>query len=224
MPSQKEPPRPDPARYKEELYGQFARIGSALASDRRLELIDLLAQGPRHVDALAAASGLSYANVSQHLQTLRKARLVESKREGNRVLYQLADDSVRDLWIAIRAVGRSRLAELSQLLREFSPTDAIEDLSREDLREALSSDRVLVLDVRPELEYSSGHLPGARSIPVELLSERIEDLPRDRPIVVYCRGHYCLFANEAVTMLRRHGFDALPLEGGWLEWSAEESA
>ena len=214
----------DPHRiYKETLYGQFARIGSALASEKRLELIDLLAQAPRHVDALATETGMSVANVSQHLQVLRGARLVEARREGNRVIYRLADDSVQRLWFALRDVATSRLAELEQLTRDFAnPEAAGEELSRNDARRLLGSDDIVLLDVRPTVEYEHGHLPGAVSVPVEELANRIEELPQDRRIVAYCRGDYCLFADEAVAMLQRHGFDAIRLDGGWLEWDVEE--
>ncbi len=213
------------AAYRETLYGQFARIGSALASEKRLELVDLLAQAPRHVDALATETGMSVANVSQHLQVLRNARLVESQRDGNRVVYRLADDSVRNLWVAVRAVGAARLAELEHLTREFAVPDAgDDDLSRDAARRLLADDRILLLDVRPPIEYASGHLPGAISLPVDELPNRIAGLPRDRRIVAYCRGHYCLFADEAVATLRRRGFDAVRLDGGWLEWNAEDRA
>ena len=212
----------DRRAFKQALYGQFARIGSALASDRRLELLDLLAQGPRHVEALAAETEMSMANVSQHLQILRNARLVESNREGNRVLYQLADGSVLGLWLALRDVGERRLAEIGQITRDFAVPDAGgEQLSREELRRYVQSNELFVLDVRPALEYEHGHLPGARSIPLDELPRRLEELPRDQRIVAYCRGTFCLFADEAVAMLRGHGFDAVRLDGGWLEWIAE---
>ncbi len=213
------------AAYKERLYAQFARIGSAFASEKRLELVDLLAQAPRHVDALAAETGMSVANVSQHLQVLRNARLVDSQRDGNRVVYRLADESVRNLWIVLRAVGSARLAELEQITREFAVPDAGgEDLSRDEARRLLADDQILLLDVRPTIEYENGHLPGAISLPVDELPSRIAALPRDRRVVAYCRGNYCLFADEAVAMLRRLGFDAVRLDGGWLEWDAEGPA
>lgn len=215
----------DRGQYKAELYGQFARIGSALASDKRLELVDLLAQGPRHVDALAAETGMSVANVSQHLQVLRNARLVETRREGNRVVYRLAGDSVRDLWLAVRTVGSDRLAELPRLAREYAPPGADSgELSRDEAMRLVNDDEILLLDVRPAIEYANGHLPRAVSVPLDELPQRLQELPRDRRIVAYCRGTYCLLADEAVVMLRRLGFTAVRLDGGWLEWSAEERA
>lgn len=210
--------------FKTQLYAQFARIGAALASERRLELLDILAQAPRHVDALAAETGMALANVSQHLQALRAAHLVDSSRDGTRVIYRLADVSVLRLWLALRTVGEERLADVERVVRAFAipgvgPGAA---LRRDDLRQLLDSERGLLLDVRPAEEFAHGHLPGAVSLPVDELPMRLNELPRDRRIVAYCRGAYCLFADEAVALLRENGFDALRLEGGWPEWLAED--
>lgn len=211
--------------FKDHVYQQFARIGQALASERRLELLDLLAQGPRHVEALAAETGMSIANVSQHLQVLRAAGLTEAQRQGTKVLYRLSDDSVLRLWLALRSVGETRLAELDQIARQFMPGRAGDRLvSRAELEELLSSGNVYLIDVRPASEFQHGHLPEARSMPIDELPQRLAQLPRDRPIVAYCRGEYCLFADEAVALLRRHGFPASRLEGGWPEWRAEGRA
>ena len=208
--------------FKERLYREFARIGTALASDRRLELLDLLAQGPRHVEALAAEAEMSVANVSQHLQILRQAKLVETERRGTKILYRLADPSVLDLWLALRSVAEARLAEVEQVAREFAVEGANGgELSRDDLQRLIKKGGALLIDVRPAVEYASGHLPGAVSIPVEELPKRLKDLPRGQRIVAYCRGAYCLFADEAVALLRKRGFDAHRLEGGWPEWQAE---
>ena len=208
--------------FKQQLYGQFARVGSALASDKRLEILDLLAQAPRHVDALAAEAEMPVANVSQHLQVLRNARLIESDRDGTRIIYRLADKGVMHLWLALRSVAASRLAEVDQIVAQFAVGDSGEKLmSRDELQGSLSGDRVFLIDVRPALEFESGHLPGAVSIPVEELPSRLDELPRDRRIVAYCRGAYCLFADEAVEMLRAQGFEAERLDGGWPEWHAE---
>ncbi len=208
--------------FKERLYSEFGRIGHALASDRRLELLDLLAQGPRHVEALAGEADMTVANVSQHLQILRRARLVETHREGTKVLYRLADPRVLDLWLALRSVAESQLAEVGQLEREYEREAGNgADVPRAELQQKLKKGEAYVIDVRPEIEFANGHLPGAVSLPVEELPKRLKQLPRDRPIVAYCRGRYCLFADEAVALLREHGFDAHRMEGGWPEWLAE---
>ena len=207
--------------YKDRIYAEFARIGHALASDRRLELLDLLAQAPRHVEALASETEQPVANVSQHLQVLRRARLVESEKEGTKVLYRLAGRSVLDLWLTLRSVAESRLAEVEQIARGYADAGEQADLPREDLPRLAKRDDVLVIDVRPPIEYASGHLSGAVSLPIDELPQRLGELPRDRRIVAYCRGTYCLFADEAVALLRRHGFDAQRLEGGWPEWLSE---
>lgn len=208
--------------FKQRLYSQFARVGRTLASERRLELLDLLAQGPRHVEALAAEAEMSVANVSQHLQILRNARLVEADREGTKVLYRLADERVLHLWLALRSVAESRLAEVGQVVREFAVRGVDEPaLPRDELERLVEKGEVFLIDVRPAVEYQHGHLPGAVSLPLDELPAHLEELPRDRCIVAYCRGAYCLFADEAVATLRRHGFDAFRLEGGWPEWKAE---
>ena len=208
--------------FKNRLYAEFARVGSALASEKRLELLDLLAQAPRHVEALAAELEMSVANVSQHLQVLRAARLVEAEREGTKVRYCLAGEDVLRLWLALRTVAQTRLADVGQVVRDFSVLhDEEPAVSRDELAARAARGEVVVIDVRPPLEYAHGHLPGALSMPVDVLPSRLGELPRDKPIVAYCRGAYCLFADEAVALLREHGFDAVRLDGGWPEWWAE---
>jgi rhodanese-related sulfurtransferase len=207
--------------FKNKLYREFARVGTALASDKRLELLDLLAQSARYVDALAAEMEMSVANVSQHLQVLRSARLVESEREGTRVLYRLTDASVLNLWLALRGVAEDHLPEIGQLRRQYAPEGLADELPREALEDLLEADDVVLIDVRPAVEFAHGHLPGALAIPVEELPARVAELPRDKRIVAYCRGTYCLFADEAVVLLRQQGFNAIRLEGGWPEWLAE---
>ena len=205
--------------FKERVFAQFARVGRALASERRLELLDLLAQGPRHVEALATETDMSVANASQHLQVLRNARLVDSVRDGTKVLYRLADRGVLHLLLALRSVGESRLAEVGQIRREFAVEGADGTaVSRDELERLAHRGEVFLIDVRPAMEYEQGHLQGAVSLPVEELPRRLDELPRDRRILAYCRGAYCLFADEAVVLLRRQGFDAVRLEGGWPEW------
>jgi rhodanese-related sulfurtransferase len=207
--------------FKNRLYAEFARVGTALGSDKRLELLDLLAQGPRYVDALAAEMEMSVANISQHLQVLRNAKLVESEREGTRVLYRLAGERVLRLWLDLRGVAEARLPEVGQLRREYSVEGVGDELPRDELALLLAASDIVLIDVRPAVEFEHGHLPGALAIPVEDLPSRVADLPRDKRIVAYCRGTYCLFADEAVALLRQHGFDAVRLEGGWPEWLAE---
>jgi rhodanese-related sulfurtransferase/DNA-binding transcriptional ArsR family regulator len=211
--------------FKDRLYPQFARIGAALASEKRLELLDLLAQAPRHVDALAAETGMSVANVSQHLQQLRNARLVEAEREGTKVHYRLAGDDVLRLWLALRGVAETRLADVDQVVRAFALTGADDPpVARDELARWAMQGGVVLIDVRPSIEYAHSHLAGALSLPLEELPERLHELPNDKPIVAYCRGTYCLFADEAVALLRQHGFNALRLDGGWPEWYVEGRA
>jgi rhodanese-related sulfurtransferase len=207
--------------FKNKLYSEFARIGTALASDKRLELLDLLAQGPRHVDALAAETEMSVANISQHLQILRAAKLVDSEREGNRVLYRLTDESVLRLWLDLRTVAEEHLPEINQLVRQYAIEGAEGEVSRDEIAGLLESGDVVLIDVRPAAEFGHGHIPGAKPFPIEELPRRLAELPKDKRIIAYCRGTYCLFADEAVALLRLQGFDAIRLEGGWPEWFAE---
>jgi rhodanese-related sulfurtransferase/DNA-binding transcriptional ArsR family regulator len=208
--------------FKKRIYPEFARVAQALASDRRLELLDLLAQGPRHVEALAEETEMSVANVSQHLQVLRAAHLVEADRAGNRVVYCLSGPDVLRLWL-LRGVAERRLPEVAEIRKSFAvPGAEGEEMSRGRLAKELAAERLVLLDVRPTLEFEAGHIPGAISIPPEDLESRLEELPRDRPVIAYCRGAYCLFADEAVALLREHGFEAYRLEGGWPEWALAE--
>jgi rhodanese-related sulfurtransferase len=204
--------------FKNKLYAEFARVGMALASDKRLELLDLLAQGPRYVDALAAEMEMSVANISQHLQVLRNAKLVDSEREGNRVRYRLADESVLKLWLDLRGVAEARLPEVPQLARQYAVPGAAGQVSKEEMASLLEAGDTILIDVRPATEFKHGHIPGALPFPIEELPERLADLPKDKRIIAYCRGSYCLFADDAVALLRQHGFDAVRLAGGWPEW------
>jgi len=207
--------------FKNRLYAEFARVGMALASDKRLELLDLLAQGPRYVDALAGEMEMSVANISQHLQVLRNAKLVESERDGTRVLYRLADDSVLELWLDLRRFAERHLPEIDRLRSKFAIDGTAEELSRDRLQDLLANDEVVLIDVRPAIEYGHGHIAGALQVPLEELPSRLETLPKDKRIVAYCRGQFCLFADEAVALLLEKGFDAVRLEGGWPEWKTE---
>lgn len=208
--------------FKNRLYPEFARVAQALGSDRRLELVDLLAQAPRRVEALAEETGMTVANVSQHLQVLKNARLVESERQGTSVTYRLASPGVMSLWLALRGVAEDRLPEIDKLRSEFSGEADGAELQREDLPRLLKSGKVLLVDVRPAMEFQHGHVEGAISIPIDELEKRAAELPRNKRIVTYCRGAYCLFADDAVALLRKRGFDAIRLEGGWPEWANED--
>jgi rhodanese-related sulfurtransferase len=206
-------------RFKGLLYEQFARVSKALAHAHRLELLDVLAQGECTVEALAKETGMSIANASQHLQILRAARLVETRRDGVSVYYRQASERVSQLWLSLRTCGEQHLMEVDHLVTTFLQDRAsLRPISVDELREALRGERVILLDVRPHAEYRSGHLPQARSIPVAELETRLEELPRDQEIVAYCRGPYCVFADEAVAVLHSSGFAARRLEEGVPEW------
>lgn len=208
--------------FKDRIYVQFARIGAVLSSEKRLELIDLLAQAPRNVEALADETGMSVANTSQHLQTLKAAHLVEPERDGTRVVYRLASDAVLLLWLALRGAAEAQLLEVDRLVRDFAVEGVpSERVSRASLNASALRNGIVLLDVRPRLEYESGHIPGALTIPIDELGDRLGELPKGKEVVVYCRGSYCQFADEAVALLTSQGFKALRLDGGWSEWSAE---
>jgi rhodanese-related sulfurtransferase/DNA-binding transcriptional ArsR family regulator len=204
------------------LFDEFARVGRALASGRRIELLDVLANGERTVEALAGEVGLSVANTSHHLQTLRQAGLVTTRREGTSIHYRLAGPEAFELWRTLRALAASRLAEVERLAAAYlGGRDQLEPVTREELARRLrDGDPVVVLDVRPAAEHAAGHLPGAVSIPVGELRRRLAELPADREVVAYCRGPYCAFAHEAVALLRQEGFSARRLEDGLPEWQA----
>jgi rhodanese-related sulfurtransferase len=208
-------------RFKTAVYDQFARIGKALASAPRLELIDLLAQGPRTVEALAREAGLTLANASQHLKILRAARLAEADKQGLFVTYRLADPEVASFFRALRRLAEARLAEVEQVTRAFlEERGALEPVDRAALLQRIREGKVTLLDVRPREEYRAGHLPGAISVPLPKLEQRMNTLPRRREIVAYCRGPYCVLAVEAVQRLRARGFRAVRLEDGVVEWKA----
>jgi rhodanese-related sulfurtransferase/DNA-binding HxlR family transcriptional regulator len=207
-------------RAKTALFDEFARAAKALASGRRIELLDVLANGERPVDALASEVGLSVANTSQHLQVLRQAGLVTRRRQGTSVHYRLAGPEVFELWRGLRSLAATRLAEVDRLATAYlGVRDQLEPVTRQELARRLQNgDSLVVLDVRPAAEHAAGHLPGAVSIPVGELRRRLAELPSDREIVAYCRGPYCAFAHEAVALLRKEGFSARRLEDGLPEW------
>jgi len=208
---------------KRALFDGFSRIGRAVSSGRRVEILDVLANGVRSVESLADQVGLSVANTSQHLQVLRRAGLVEPRREGTFVYYRLASEEVFEFLRALRALASARVADVDRLAAAYlGARDREEPVSRERLAERLEAGEVLVLDVRPQEEFAAGHLPGAVSAPVDELPQRIHDFPNDREIVVYCRGPYCAFSHVAVELLRQEGFRARRLEDGLPEWRAAD--
>lgn len=204
---------------KDPLYEQFARVGKALASSKRIELLDLLAQGERSVEELAQLTGMGVGNTSAHLQVLRQARLVEIRRAGTRAFYRLAGDEVTGLLVALQAAARARLAEVGEVVRaHLSDPDGVEEVGRDELLERAGRGEVAVLDVRPVEEYRAGHIPGAHSIPLDELEARLGELPAGVEVVAYCRGPYCVFAGEAVLLLRERGRRARRLVDGLPEW------
>jgi len=207
--------------FKDRLYGLFARIGKTLASPHRLEILELLAQGERTVESLAGELGLSLANTSQHLQALRQAALVESRKAGLYVHYRLADPAVSDLCRSVRTVAEHRLAELDRLVREhFGDRADAEPVGVDELLTLARSRDVIILDTRPPGEYAAGHIAGALSVPVDELQRRLRQLPKDREYVAYCRGPYCVYADRAVELLRAKGRRARRLLEGFPEWKA----
>jgi rhodanese-related sulfurtransferase len=207
--------------FKNSVYEQLARIGKAVSSPRRLELLDLLCQAPRTVESLAKEASLSVASASQHLKVLHAARLVEAEKRGLYVTYRLAGPEVGDFFRAMRLLAEFRLAEIERVLHRYvKRKEPVESLDRKALLERVARGEVTVLDVRPAEEYRAGHIPGALSVPLDELESRLARLPRHQEIVAYCRGPYCLLAMEAVERLREHGFQATRLEDSILDWRA----
>jgi rhodanese-related sulfurtransferase len=201
------------------LFDAFASVAQALGSGRRAEIVDLLAQGERSVDEVANEISQSVANTSQHLHVLARAGLVRSRREGTRVFYRLASERVGDLWAAVRDVAVRHVAEVNQLADEYlGERDGVEHVSAEELQERLARGDVVLLDVRPEPEYNAGHIPGAQSVPMDALASLTPKLPRRRQIVAYCRGPYCVYADDAVRLLQARGLKARRLDVGFPEW------
>ena len=206
---------------KSVVFAGFAEVAKALGHGHRLEILELLAQGERSVESLAERAGLSVANASQHLRLMRAAGLLTSRRDGKRILYGLSDPSVLELTAALRRVAERKLAEVREVIGGyFHERDALEPVSRRELVERLKKGLVTVLDVRPEDEFAVGHLPQARNIPLRELSRRLREIPKNREIVAYCRGPYCVLSFEAVALLRERGFKARRLEDGYPEWKA----
>jgi rhodanese-related sulfurtransferase len=204
---------------KAALFDAQASVAQALGSGRRAEIVDVLAQGERSVDEIATEIAHSVANTSQHLQLLARVGLVRSRREGTRVYYRLASDRVGELWAAVRDVAARHVAEVSVLAEEYlGGRDGVQQLSSAELEERLARDQVVLLDVRPEAEYRAGHIAGARSVPLPTLASVASKLPRRREIVAYCRGPYCVYADDAVRLLRARGLKARRLDVGFPEW------
>jgi rhodanese-related sulfurtransferase/DNA-binding HxlR family transcriptional regulator len=203
---------------KKALFAEFAAVGRVLGSPTRLELLDLLAQGPRSVEALAAAAALGMSTCSANLQTLREAGLVESRREGKRIYYSLTGDDVARLWDQLRDVAQSHRPHTELARRAYLGPDDTDAVDTEELLRRLDTGDAIVVDVRPGPEYAAGHLPGALHIPLDELADRIAELPRDREVVAYCRGRYCVLAYDAVRLLNAEGLRARRATDGVLEW------
>ena len=206
---------------KDHLYQQVARVGKALASPKRLELLELLCQGEKAVELLAEQAAISIKLASAHLKTLREARLVETRRDGKYILYRLASDGVADLWVTLRSQAEERLVELQLALKDLvDEPNRLEALDRETILAKARTGEVVILDVRPEEEFAAAHLPFARSLPVSELGQRLKEIPQGIPVVAYCRGPFCLMARDAVELLRKKGYQAQHLPDGVAEWRA----
>jgi rhodanese-related sulfurtransferase/DNA-binding transcriptional ArsR family regulator len=210
------------ATRKAELFEQLARIGKALGNGKRLELVDLLAQGPRSVADLAVAAGLGVTTTSAHLQTLKQAALVATAREGTTIRYRLADTAVAMFYTQLRDVAATHLPDVEAARQGYLGDDDTEQIDRTELMRRARAGQVVVLDVRPTVEYAAGHIPGAVSIPIDELPGRLAELPADADVVAYCRGPYCVFAHEAVRLLTAHGRRAVRLADGLLDWRLAE--
>lgn len=205
--------------FKQDLFAQFARVGKALGNGNRLELLEFLAQGERSVEALARVSGLSVANTSQHLQQLRQAGLVSTRKEGLHVYYRLSGDDVVQLMGALRRVAETHMAEVDRLVNTYlTVKDNLEPLPAQELLSRAREGLITVIDVRPPEEYAAGHLPGAVNVPLSDLEQHLANLPDDTEVVAYCRGPHCVLAYDAVARLRREGYRARRLQDGFPEW------
>jgi rhodanese-related sulfurtransferase len=207
---------------KDLLFEQVARVGKALASPKRLELLELLSQGENTVEALANEATIDIKLASAHLKVLREARLIEARREGRFIAYRLSGDDITSLWLSLRTVAEKHLVELRVALEQiFAAPERLTAESRTGLLEKARRGEVIVIDVRPEVEYRAGHLPGARSLPLAEIERRLAELPADKEIVAYCRGPFCLMSDEAVRLLRQRGYRAHKISDGVAEWAAE---
>ncbi|MEQ8685950.1 MAG: metalloregulator ArsR/SmtB family transcription factor [Imperialibacter sp.] len=211
----------DKRKFKNDVYGELAKVTKALANPHRMEILDLLAQGPYPVEAIASLTGMTIANTSQHLQSLKRARLVQDARQGNFIRYHLTSEKVFDVWRSIRELGIHSNAEVERLMQDYRRGHhSMEPISTDQLLKKLASNEVIVLDVRPEQEYQRGHIHKALSIPIEQLNKRIHELSKTKEIIAYCRGPLCVFADQAVELLLEKGFNANRMEEGFPDWAA----
>jgi rhodanese-related sulfurtransferase len=205
--------------FKDLVFEQFAKIAQAFSAPKRLEIIDVLAQGERDVDSLSQQVSMTIANTSRHLQILKQSRLVESRREGVRIFYRLSDEEVARCWLNLRTLAEKRTGEIREIARLFfEERDSLEAITSEELLNRTKNHEVIVLDVRPTEEYQNSHIPGAISIPLSELANRLDEIPRNRQVVAYCRGPYCVLSVEAMAILRNAGFQAVRLREGLPEW------
>jgi len=207
--------------FKDLIFQQFANVATAFSSPKRLEIIDLLIQGEKDVDTLTKQISANFANTSRHLQILKNARLVDTRRDGVRIFYRISDDRVFNCWKSLQLLAENHAAEIKNVLKEFlEEQTAVNALSKEELLTRLQLNDVIVIDVRPEEEYKNGHIEGSVSIPLVELKDRLNEIPKDREVVAYCRGPYCVLAPEAVSLLKKKGYNAVRLEEGLPEWKA----
>jgi rhodanese-related sulfurtransferase/DNA-binding transcriptional ArsR family regulator len=209
----------DKREFKDRIYTVLSGLVKAMANRHRLEIIDLLGQAERSVEEIARETGMSVANASQHLQTLKQANLVQIKRDGNFIIYRLANDNVYKSWKDLRTIGTETLGEVDKLVKNFrSERNSLEPVTMEQLLTKMRSRNVVLLDVRPEHEFDAGHIPNAINIPIDRLAARIKELNKTKQYIAYCRGPFCVFADDAVQLLTKQGFKAQRLEEGYLEW------
>lgn len=205
--------------FKDKVFGELAKISNALANPKRLEIIDLLAQGERTVEKISKETGMSVANASQHLQVLKAGNLVEIKRNGNFIIYRLASDKVASIWQILRELGTERIAEIEKVINDFrTQKKTLESVTIDELLKKMEDQNVVVIDVRPTEEYNSGHISQAISIPIDQLTIRLNELPKSKEIIAYCRGPFCVFADDAVIILKENNYNAVRLEEGFPDW------
>ena len=210
----------DKRTYKDTIYYHLSQMVKAIANPHRLEILELLAQGRFSVEQIASETNLSVANASQHLQVMKRVQLIESRKEGVTVYYQLSDEKVYQAWKALRDLGMDKIAEIERIMQNFREANqGVEVMSCAELYEKMKNDEARVIDVRPEIEFRHGHIANAESIPVDELKVRVRELSEDREIVVYCRGPFCVYADQAVDLLKNKGYDSKRLDEGFPEWT-----